>query len=285
MRAQGPDTPAEREMMSRLLALAEVRADVPADRERRVKDAVLHEVRAVAHRRRVRRRVVAASATLAAAAAVVLGVRVGSPVEQAPPVPRVIGTIERLEGTVRRIASARDGATASIVSRSDALSVGDLFDTGGAGRLSVRFAQGASLRFDRGSRARLISSRRIELESGAVYFDDERDVAGLEIQTRHGLVKDIGTQFEARLADDSLRVRVRSGVVEVHENGEAVSAHAGTQLTVGPSGRSTKSVLPYGPEWDWVTALRAPYETNGRPLAGFLRAFEPRARLDARLFQ
>jgi transmembrane sensor len=181
-----------------------------------------------------------------------------------------LGTIDRIEGTVRRVSISRAGVQAPLLSPSDVLSAGDGFETGDGGRLSVRLSEGASLRFDRGSRARLISSRRVQLDAGAVYFDDDRELEGLEIQTPHGIVKDIGTQFEVRLTADSLRVRIRSGVVEVRESGEVMTAHAGTELTIGPSGPSTRSMPPYGPEWEWATGLAAPYDTNGQRLTRFL---------------
>jgi ferric-dicitrate binding protein FerR (iron transport regulator) len=235
-----------------------------------VKEAVLAEVRVVARHRRVRRRVLAGIATLGAAAAVVLAVRLRAPADQSPAILQPLGTIERLEGSVRRVSTSRVGAPPPFLSPADVLSAGDAFETGEGGRLSMRLSQGASLRFDRGSRARLISSRRVQLDAGAMYFDDDRELEGLEIQTPLGVVKDIGTQFEVRLTADFLRVRVRSGVVEVREKGDVVVAHAGTELTIGPSGRSTRSVLPYGPEWDWATTLAAPYDTNGQRLSRFL---------------
>ena len=269
MKSNEAETPSEREM-SRLLGLTDVRAPVPTYRESRVKQAVLEEVRAVARRRRTERRAYVGLAVLGSAAAVVLAMRLLSPRVETPAVPDVVATIERVEGDVRRIASSRQGDTTSTISRIDRLAIGDGFDTGETGRLGVRFLQGTSLRFDRRSRVRLVSTLRIELEAGAVYFDGARELQGLDIQTPLGLVKDIGTQFEVRLVDDSLRVRVRSGIVEVHQKGEVLAAHAGTQLTIGPTGRSTRTVPPYGPEWAWATSLAAPFETNGRSLGAFL---------------
>jgi ferric-dicitrate binding protein FerR (iron transport regulator) len=265
-----PETPVERDMMARLLALADVRAAVPDDRARRVKQAVLAEVREVARHRRIRRRVYAGIAALGAAAVVVVTVRFQSPADQPPAAVQQLGTIDRLEGSVWRVAPGRAGGPATLLTPVDVVSAGDSFETSGGGRLSVRLSEGASLRFDRGSRARLISSRRVQLDTGAMYFDHDRELEVLEVHTPHGIVKDIGTQFEVRLTTESLRVRVRSGVVEVRMKGEMVAAHAGTELTIGPTGRSTRSVLPYGSEWEWAAGLAAGYDTNGQRLTRFL---------------
>jgi ferric-dicitrate binding protein FerR (iron transport regulator) len=95
----------------------------------------------------------------------------------------------------------------------------------------------------------------------------------LEVHTSFGVVRDIGTQFEVRVSDSSLRVRVRSGVVEVRRGprgDEVSSARPGTELTVGPTGASSRAVMAYGPEWAWAASLAPAFEIEGRTLGAFL---------------
>jgi ferric-dicitrate binding protein FerR (iron transport regulator) len=133
------------------------------------------------------------------------------------------------------------------------------------------------VRFDHGSRARLVSASVLELGAGAVYVDSGRQSPAsrnaLEVHTSFGVVRDIGTQFEVRLSNSSLRVRVRSGVVEVRRGvrGDDVSsARPGTELTLGPTGASSRAVMAYGPEWAWAASLAPAFEIEGRTLGAFL---------------
>jgi hypothetical protein len=112
---------------------------------------------------------------------------------------------------------------------------------------------------DTGTRVRLTSSRRVELERGAVYFDSAADAArsGFEIGTSFGTITDIGTQFEVRLVDRelALRVRVREGEVALGSRPDPQHVAVGEELTVQGTGSSKRgTVEAYGPAWDWVVA-------------------------------
>jgi ferric-dicitrate binding protein FerR (iron transport regulator) len=202
---------------------------------------------------------------LGAAAALTVAVRGGWTRVATPTAPPpVVATVDRLEGHVQRVPAGRSG-----IGPGATLAAGDAFATGD-GRLGLRLSPGTSVRFDRGTHARLISSRRIALSSGAVYLDNHGDLSGVEIETAHGLIRDIGTQFEVRTGAGAVRVRVRTGSVEVRKRGQVLSAHAGTQLTVRDAGHSTSAIAPYGAEWSWAAALAPVFETNGRTLAAFV---------------
>lgn len=278
------------DMTGRLLRVGGMREDVPPAREARVKRAFLDECRAVAQARTVRRRLSGAAVLLAIAAAVLVAVRVGRPREIVAPAAPIVspivatvvtpigGTVERLEGDVsRRDASgaATPGAaaladTAAPIALGDRVRLGDQIEAGATGRVSVRLTNGASARFDRASRARLVSADRLELDAGAIYVDSGPASPRLEIVTPYGLVRNIGTQFEVRLRDASLRVRVRSGIVEVHRGAEVASARPGTELTLGPGQATSRTVAPYGEDWTWVEHLAPAFEIEGRSLAAFL---------------
>ena len=242
--------------------------------------AFLDECRASARARVVRRRTVTAAAVLATAAAAILAARVWRPREATPPVDATVATVEQLEGSGARKSGQR-ASTATQLGPSDTLHAGDQIETGATGRVSLRLSRGVSLRFDRGSRARLVSASAIELGAGAVYVDSgpqapelkSQSRSAVEVHTSFGIVTDIGTQFEIRLNDSSLRVRVRSGVVEVRRTARAedVSARSGTELTLGPAGVTSRAVVPYGPDWAWAASIGPAFETAGRPLDAFLQ--------------
>ncbi len=255
------------EMTARLLRLGGMRPDVPAERESRVKQAFLDEVRATARARVVRRRMATAAALLSMAAAAVVAIRLGVTREVVRPIVEVVATVERLEGEGVR----QNGSTAPLrITLGDPVHPGDRIVSGATGRIGLRLANGASLRFDYGSSAHLVSLNSIALDAGAVYVDSGSASPVLEIATSFGIIRDIGTQFEVRLGDSSLRVRVRSGVVEVHRGADVSSGRPGTELTITPALATSRSVVPYGQDWAWAASVGPPFDIEGRPLSAFL---------------
>jgi ferric-dicitrate binding protein FerR (iron transport regulator) len=122
--------------------------------------------------------------------------------------------------------------------------------------------KGASLRLDAGSRVRLVSASEIRLERGAVYIDSQ-GAGTVAVQTPLGTVTEIGTQFEVRLLESAVRVRVREGAVRV----ESHRAEAGTELTLKADGSVTQSrIAAYGPPWDWVLKAAPPIRIEGLTL-------------------
>jgi hypothetical protein len=268
-RDPAPDTGYE-ETMARLLRLAGMRAEVAPEREARVRRAVLDECRTVARARIVRRRLITAAAALSTAAAAVVVVRFGSSRDLTPPADRPVATVERLEGSGGRLSGRGRSTQPAAIRLADAVRPGDRIETDAAGRVGLRLPAGVSLRFDHGTGARLSSATRVELGTGAVYVDSGPESPDLEVHTSFGVVRDIGTQFEIRLDSSSLRVRVRSGVVEVHRGAEVLSARPGTELTLGAGGATSRAVAPYGPEWAWTAGLGPAFAIEGRSLRAFL---------------
>ena len=64
---------------------------------------------------------------------------------------------------------------------------------------------------------RPLSPSEIELSAGAVYIDTGSESARFAVRTPLATARDLGTQFEVRLLDDTLRLRVRSGIVELKD--------------------------------------------------------------------
>ncbi len=100
------------------------------------------------------------------------------------------------------------------------------------------------------------------------------DGAPLEIWTPLGTARDIGTRFEVRVDDDTLRVRVRDGVVDVENASRSHRAEAGTEVRL-EEGRVERAPLPtHGAVWDWTVAIAPAFALDGATLAHFLAWLE-----------
>lgn len=263
--------PPNGEAIRRLLKMAGPRPAVPADRQARVRAAVHAQWLAGTRRGSRRRPLIRGGWALAATAALVLaatfaGWRPGSLLS---PGGRRIGRIARVDGQ----AQGRDGA---VLLAGDAVNAGFEMTTAGDARLAIDLGDAISVRLDRGSRARVVSARVLELEAGALYVDSGATVApgdtpAIEVRTPRGIVRDIGTQFEVRLGAEELRVSVREGRANLDRDGRSYGADAGQRLTIDASGAVlTDRVDPRGPEWDWVLASAPPFPIEGRPLTEYL---------------
>jgi ferric-dicitrate binding protein FerR (iron transport regulator) len=162
----------------------------------------------------------------------------------------------------------RDGLSGRLI-RGSPVRPSEWVETG-AGRAALRLTNGTSMRLDSGARVRLLSPSIIELSRGAIYLDTGPNATGLEVRTPFGVAHDIGTQFEVRVADNALRVRVRTGLVELRSGSIALPARPGTELTLASGNVVTRPFAAFGPEWDWAARLAPVFETEGRPLSVFL---------------
>ncbi len=144
------------------------------------------------------------------------------------------------------------------------------------GRVAFRLAGGSSVRLDADSRVRVASRDTLELERGALYVDSAAG-SGVEVRTTLGVVRDIGTQFEVRLAsehetDAPLLVRVREGMIHLEREGEEThEAGRGSELRLRGDGAVERAeVSIYGPQWDWVLETAPAPEVEGQSLRAFL---------------
>ena len=265
--AQGPDEDATMQ----LLRLAGAPPPVAAARAARVRDAVHAEWQAGARRRATRRRMIAAAIVLGAAASLVALIAPLDLVD--PPAARpgeAVAVVEQTEGNPRRVADTSGQAKAAALSRDDEVRTGDWIETDARARAALRFADGASVRLDAGSRMRPLSSSVIELSRGAVYVDTGRESGRLEVRTAMATARDVGTQFEVRVLDRSVRLRVRTGVVELRDRAQSVSARAGTEITLSRTGAVSRPIPVFGPEWDWMAQVSPRLDIDGIALSAFL---------------
>lgn len=155
----------------------------------------------------------------------------------------------------------------------------DRLATGPDSYAIVEYTQGRLVRMDADTTITFVSNSTIQLDDGAVYVDSGADnraaeYKGLTIQTAYGTASDIGTQFETRIQDDSLRVRVREGRVEIGSNMSDRSPYeleAGEELKIEGGGHVRRQPIPtYGPDWQWLNALPLEIEIEDRTLHAFL---------------
>ena len=124
--------------------------------------------------------------------------------------------------------------------------------TTAAGTLAMTLTSGVQLRLDASTTVRVDSATDVSLERGAVYVDSagspptQPGASPIRIHTPAGLVRDLGTRFEVRLAGAGIRIRVRDGQVRVTgANRVDARAGAGEELFSTPDGsRSTAARLP-----------------------------------------
>jgi ferric-dicitrate binding protein FerR (iron transport regulator) len=111
-----------------------------------------------------------------------------------------------------------------------------------------------------------------------VYFDSEDGAAAerLEVRTALGTVRDVGTQFVARLAGDRLDVGVRDGRVAIARAADSIDVRAGERVSVTNVANAPRreAVASFGADWDWAERLAPPFAIDGRPLIDFLRWVE-----------
>jgi len=257
--------------IARVLRASGGRADPSDDMARAVYEAVHAEWRATVERRkrqRAQRVWLAAAASIAVAAVALFMGRsfIRSPGELMADVSRSVGTVQVREGD----ADEWLGATAA-----QGLRVGERIHTGADGRVALGLRDGVSLRLDHDTSVALVSVDRVDVISGAVYVDS--GVAGpsaarLQVGTPAGVVRHVGTQYEARILDGGTRVRVREGRVDVTPaNGPPRTLEVGDQILVTGTGVEERSrIEPSSDEWDWASNAAPGFDINGKPVQEFL---------------
>jgi len=262
------DSEAERERVLRqLFTHTEPRPQPPPGDTEEVRRAVLAEWEAVTGSRIRRNR--AGLGAIAAAALVAAVVYVGGgDSDPSGPAP-LIASVERVQGVVTTENGVRVSAGSGIVAGVQLRS--------GDGQMSLRLANGGSLRIGPQSRVSLASGDEAELLAGAVYFDSEqRRPSEFVVTTELGRIRDVGTQFLVRLDDEQLAVGVREGRITLTRGAEADTAGAGESLVASQAGNGVRRepIETFGRDWAWAESLAPPFDNSGRTLGEFLEWFE-----------
>lgn len=268
----GPDDEAIRE----LLESAGRRPAVPAEDLARIEAAARAQWQEVVAAGQRRRRALRRSLPLALAASLILAVAIrwGWRTEKPPAASTPVATVQLLKGEAR-VEGPPDQEHRELAA-GDALAAGTVLATGGDGsRVALRFLNGESVRLDAGTRVRLVSRTRLDLEAGAVYVDSgEAGGGSLEVGTPWGRVREVGTQFEVRVEPGdglALRVRVREGAVSLLRNGGPEAVAAGGELRLHRDGRVSRGAIePQAKDWAWVLTAAPSLDIEGLTLAEYL---------------
>lgn len=219
---------------------------------------------------RQRQRVVAVAASIA-----IVAIGIGAVLRLLPDTPLPpIASAAVIQGDVA-VFSPESGTWAPVTETGSELGAGDRLRTDSEGRAAFRLGDQISVRIDSASELMFTSESELELIAGAVYVDSGAGnrAGSLEIATSHGIVQDIGTQFEVATMDDGLRVRVREGLVQLYQAEQelAFEGRAGQEFRVDPVGTIRQnSFSPYDPAWSWAEALAGSPNVEGMPVLEFL---------------
>ena len=259
----------EEEATFQLLRLAGAPPGPQAERSARVRE-VVHRAWQIGQRRRrvVRRRAVIA--LLGVAASLVMVVWMNRPYSVAPPSIRMVAIGQRIQGHPVILHESQHPAAPQALTASSSVYAGDLIQTDDVSRAALLAADGSSVRIDRATRLRFLAPDVIEIIEGRTYVATSNGSHGFEVRTMRGAVRDRGTQFEVRVTESELRVRVRSGAVELGRGAGITRAEAGTEAMVTSTGIAVRRIAAYGPEWTWTTDVAPSFAIEGRSLRAFL---------------
>lgn len=259
------DDEAER-MLERLFSHAEPRLAPPEKDAEEVRRAVFEAWNAATGRRVFVRR-----AGFASAAAILFAVGLWAGFgPRSGETPSPVARVERIDGVVQ----SADGERLLVGA---AIEAGEIVSSR-AGGVALRLATGGSLRIGTQSRVALRGPDSAELVAGALYFDSEGERSGaFVVTTELGTVRDVGTQFLARLDDAAGRfdVGVRDGRVELTSEIGSAAAGVGERLIVIENAPAIRreQIATYGGDWEWTERLARPFDTDGRTVAELLDWF------------
>lgn len=247
---------ADQERIEYLLRLADPGPELPQGGELRVRNAAF-EVWQRTLRARARRRTAIGAAVMAAAAAIAIVLFLPRTHTPRAIHPQAVARVELVRGIVNNTL------------RQNPIVAGTTLQTGATGRAALRLPGGQSLRLDTNTNVRVISARLVALQSGAIYIDSGgQHVPPVEVQTRFGTVRELGTQFEVR-AEDALAVAVREGSVGVSTPLQHFHIPSGYAATVSAAG--THDLRPLAKlDASWPASITPPFRIEGRTVADLL---------------
>ena len=247
-----------------LFAHVRPRATPPPADEVEIRSALFAEWDALTRRRvRVGRFAAAAAAAVVVAGIAALLLKTGT----APAA--VVASVERVRGNVEV-----GGVALAIGSR---IPTAARIDTHN-GQVALRLESGGSLRLAPQTALTFGGPGVATLDAGAVYFDSEDAAAAsrVEVRTALGTLRDVGTQFVARLVGDRLEVGVRDGRVAIARAAGPIDVAPGERVSVatGTGAPRREAIATFGADWDWAERLAPPFAIDGRALIDVLHWVE-----------
>ncbi len=268
-REPGPE--ADDALLEAILRRAEPRPR-PSEAARERAFEALHATwsRRVAHRRRRRAVTGVAAAALVASAAALLWI------EPPPPTAApVVVTLVRSSGGALEVNGVSVPASAA-PEAAGTLVAGDRLATAPGTRAALAWGNG-SLRLDEATRIELGGGNTLQLSAGALYFDSTpwghagAEASRIVVETHFGRIVHAGTQFQAALRGDQLRVSVREGEVRIEGDRLDVGIAAGEAIWYAADGRfERRMVAAYDAGWAWTAEIAPLEDFTGRTTADVL---------------
>ena len=188
--------------------------------------------------------------------------------------PPIVATARLIVGDVATFSSANGQWSPLTPDARDRERVraGDRVRTAVGGRVELDLLPGTSLRLAESTEIEIGADRTLRLLSGRTYIDTGKDQHGIELETPFGTLRDIGTQFEVSVTDATLRLRVRTGYVELAPiTGPTQHTSAEQQIELTREGRLARAAFPAAhPEWSWAEELAVVPLTRGQPHIAYL---------------
>jgi FecR-like protein len=255
------------QLVTLLLKLAGSRPAIPADAMTRVHSMVhAHWKRTV--RIRLMKRWSFISGLTAATLLLLFATALYS-IQKDAPASVPLGFVENLNGVVH-VRPEKQSPQHSL-KKGEFIVTGTQIATGNSGRMLVHLLGGRTLRLDRHSQLSVKPDFSIVLDYGTIYLDSAKSNAPLALFTPMGTVRDIGTQFEVRVREEGICIRVREGLVSLDRDGFSRPAAEGTELAVDKNGKATvKNIDRFGPQWSWISEIGPTFHMDGKTLNVFL---------------
>jgi len=253
-------------MVASLIRAAGRRSAPPEDAYRQVLDAATAAFREKTARRRERAWMLWAAAAGMAAFAIALLLQWTPPSAQHEPLARVeraIGTVEWATGDI----------WGPLTEASAGLSSGSRVRTLAGGGAGLLLGDHLSLRLAAETEILLDGPARLHVQQGTIYVDTGPgpSAQALEVVTPAGTARDLGTQFELRVGDNALRLRVREGAVEIDRAGRRLTGSAGEQVSIDAFGGIRRTFIAANDMvWQWTESVAPAPDVEGRPATELL---------------
>jgi len=258
-----------------LLEKAAPRQSPPGDDEVAVRTAVHAEWQAVAGKINMRRRMT----SFAIAATVLLGIAVTFNALQVSNIsPVQVATISKSHGSIYLLGEQFEMHEMTDLS---SISAGQFIVTDANAGIGLEWGTGGSLRVDKNTRIEFTSADSVYLHSGQIYFDTQSanqaadsKTSRFTIETDHGSVRHLGTQYMTYSDANELTISVREGQIEVDGSYvETATASEGQQIILsGGAHPAITNFSVYGEAWSWVEATSPAIDVDGGTVAEFLAA-------------
>jgi len=261
--------------LEQLLSKAAPRPVPDAVETAEIREAVRSEWLAVSGKRASRSRVI----RFAVAASVLIGVFAAFNVFRVAEVElQLVASIQKSFGSIYVLSDQSELTRANDLK---SIHAGQVIVTGDGAGIALAWAGGGSMRVDEGSEVEFRDENTVYLRSGNIYYDSTPselvagtsfgEVGSFEIETEHGIVSHIGTQFMTGVSADELVVKVREGRVDIAGRYYPHTAERGEQVVI--AGRQMPVVLSipeYGATWDWVSRTSPAVDVDGKTIHEFL---------------